>query len=172
MFQSFGFCGSRFLSRACWSTCRTLAAAVAGFGGEVLTGCAPGADAAARAGAGPACQVFYASGASRSALARRSKAMVQALSRALDPVLVCFAQRPCPAVLRPSASSSACFCGTGSGTWASAALAAGLGVPVVVFSFPASLLPQWPGGCWSPVASGLLAGGYRFCFSQYQLSLF
>lgn len=165
-FGSFGFSGSRSLAGAQAALCQSLARAAVRSGASVLTGCAPGADLAARVGAGPAAQVFRVSGGPghlpRSAFALRSVEFVRTLAGSPSPVLVSFPGRPCPAGLGPSASSRICFSGFGSGSWSSAAFAAGLGVPVVVFGLPASSLPPWPGR-WEIVRSGLLAGGSQFC---------
>ena len=115
----------------------------------VLVGCAPGADAAARAGA-PAAQLFRASAWRArglpwpAALAARSVAFVRALSAA-GGVLVSAPGRPCPAGLLPGRSWRSC----GSGSWSTLALAAGLAVPLVLF-LPPAVSPPAAWGPWSP----------------------
>ncbi len=157
-FASVGFSGSRSLAGAGWRFARRLAATAAEGGAVVSTGCAAGADAAARAGASGAV-VFRASSFRRpglpsaAALARRSAAFVRALAGSPSPCLVAFPGCACPAGLLPGSSWSSGF---GSGTWASCALAAGLGVPLFVF-LPRGVAPPPSWGSWVRVASGPLA---------------
>jgi len=171
-FSSAGFSGSRRLSGAPASLCRSLAASAVAAGLAVSSGCAAGADEAARAGAGSACVVFRASafGRGRGAFAARSVAFVRALASSPAPVLVLFPGAPCPAGLVPSSSSSRCFRGLGSGSWASAALAAGLGVPVACFGLSLSSLPAW--GSWVPFAGGFLLSPSAPPSPARQLALF
>lgn len=162
-FLSVGFSGSRSLSGLAFGRCRSLAAAAVACGCAVSVGCAAGADAAARLGAGGAAVVWSVAsgrwGRGRGAFAGRSAAFVRALAAAPAPLLVSFPAAPCPAGLRPSASSSSCFSGFGSGSWASLALAVGLGVPVRVF-LPAGVVPPAAWGAWSLVAAGPFAGAW------------
>lgn len=78
---------------------------------------------------------------------------------------------PCPAGLVPSRRP---FAGSGSGSWASAAAAAFAGCALSVFwcGTGAPLLPAWPGGVWSPVAAGWLAGAWSWSPVAAQPSLF
>jgi len=133
-----------------------------------LVGCASGADLTVRqCHSNP--QVFTAAGRQGYQLARRSAAMVQALSQSPAPALVVAPGQPCPASVAPSSSSGACFNGSGSGTWATTAYAAGLGVPVFVLGGP--LPSHWP-GYWRVVQSGLFVGLFRFYPAAVQSSLF
>jgi hypothetical protein len=138
-------------------------------GARVVTGCAPGIDAAARRAVPSATVVqasaFTASGVPhRAALARRSIAVVGQVAAAGSSGLWLSAPgRSCPppapgaGALVPSASPSACFSGSGSGSWASLALALGLGVRALVW-LPSAVAPPaaWPlavvgpgrGGAW------------------------
>lgn len=157
-----GFSGSRRLPPPFAPVVSGVVASVLAGGRSVAVGCAAGADAFVRAAA-PSAAVFSASafGSGRSAFARRSVALVRAVSvGGPGSGLVVFPAAPCPAGLVPSARSSACFCGLGSGSWASAAFAAGLGLPVLVFPCGFSALPPW--GTWVPAAaSGVWAQGFR-----------
>ncbi|MCA9958315.1 MAG: hypothetical protein KC443_04745 [Anaerolineales bacterium] len=171
-FSSVGFSGSRSLVGSAFAQCQALAARAAGAGASVLVGCAPGADAAARLGAGSAAQVFRAAAFARpgvpwaAALVARSSAFVLALAAAPAPVLVTFPGSACPSGLAPVCRWPS---GSGSGSWASLALAAGLGVPVRVF-LPAGVVPPPSFGVWSPVSSGPLSGSWSLVPAQ--LSLF
>ena len=174
-FSSVGFSGSRSLSGGAFAQCRSLAAAAASSGVAVLVGCASGADAAARLGAGSAAQVFRAASFARpgvpfsAALVARSVAFVQALAASPAPCLVSFPAAACPFGLAPAARWPSGF---GSGSWASLALAVGLRVPVFVF-LPAAVLPPLSWGIWSRVTSGVLAGSWSLVpVVPPQLSLF
>lgn len=119
-------------------------------GQPIAAGCANGADKIVRQAA-PSAQVFMASnylGPAPARLAKRSAAMVRAVSQSQNPLIVGFTISPCPAAVRPRGS----FFGGGSGTWGTLALAAGLGLPIIVF-WPAitwqPTLPAW--GNWQPV---------------------
>lgn len=72
-----------------------------------------------------------------------------------------FVAAPCPAGLVPCRRP---FSGSGSGSWATAAAAAWAGCALSVFwcGPGAPMLPSWPGGVWSPVASGWLAGAWAW----------
>lgn len=165
-----GFSGSRSLSAACAPAVAALIGAVLASGRGVAVGCAPGLDQYVRQVC-PSAQVFQvaAFGSGRSALARRSAALVQAVAASGPGAeLVVFPGRVCPSGLVPSASSARCFAGFGSGSWSSAALAVGLGLPVSVFGLPAGQLPaSW--GAWVPAfpvsapaaASGAWVSGFR-----------
>lgn len=157
-----GFSGSRRLPPPFAPVVSGVVASVLAGGRSIAVGCAAGADAVVRSAA-PSAVVFSASafGAGRAAFARRSVALVRAVSAGgPGSGLVVFPAAPCPPGLVASARSSACFCGLGSGSWASAAFAAGLGLPVVVFPCGFSALPPW--GVWVPAASaGVWAGGWR-----------
>ena len=171
-FASVGFSGSRSLSGSAWSACAGLALAAVAAGCSVLVGCASGADAAARAGAGPLASVFSARASRfsglpfRSALAARSAWFVRSLAAAPAPVLVSFPGRACPSRCRVGRSWSSC----GSGSWSSLALAVGLGVPVFVF-LPAGVAPPAGWGSWSLVAAGPFAGAWSLA-TAVQPSLF
>lgn len=174
-FSSVGFSGSRSLSGGAFGQCRSLAAAAAASGAAVLVGCASGADAAARLGAGSAAQVFRVGSFGRAgvpfsaALVARSVAFVQALAASPAPCLVSFPAAACPVGLAPAARWPSGF---GSGSWASLALAVGLGVPVFVF-LPAGVVPPVSWGIWSCVGSGVLAGAWSLApAAPPQLALF
>ncbi len=163
-FSTVGFSGSRSLSGQPFAQVRALATFAQAAGASVLTGCAPGADAAARLGA-PSAHVFSVQAfpgippAAR--FARRSIAFAQALAASPAPVLLAFPAASCPVGLVPSSKPHHCFSGFGSGTWATAALVAGLGVPVFVF-FPRRLhVPPHRWGGWLAVTSGTLAGSWQ-----------
>jgi hypothetical protein len=128
-FSAFGFSGSR---SSVPSGCSVAAAAVPS-ASRVFVGCARGVDSFFR-GVFPGAAVFAASsfGAGRGSFARRSVAVVSAVSAA-GGLWVAFPSSSCPAGLVPSASSSRCFSGLGSGTWASLAFALGSGVPCLVW---------------------------------------
>lgn len=156
-----GFSGGRRLSPVFRPVVVGVVGAVLASGRAVAVGCAGGADAFVRSVA-PAAVVFSvaALGSGRSALARRSAALVQAVAAGgSGSGLVVFPASPCPSGLSPSASASACFCGLGSGSWASAAFAVGLGLPLVVFPCGFSELPPW--GVWVPAGSGCWASGFH-----------
>lgn len=164
-FSCVGFSGSRRPCPASLAACGLLAGVVAP-GALVVTGCAPGIDAAARLHF-PAAQVFRAAsfGCGRGAFAARSVACVRAVAAA-GGLWAAFPNGPCPGGLRPSAKSSKCFCGKGSGTWASLAFAVGSGVPCLVFL---------PAGVPAPVGWGLrpLGGGwFHAAPREIQQSLF
>lgn len=74
---------------------------------------------------------------------------------------VSFVAAPCPAGLVPCRRP---FAGSGSGSWATAAAAAWAGCALSVFwcGPGAPVLPSWPGGVWSPVTSGWLAGAWAW----------
>lgn len=148
-----------------------LVARVATSASVVLVGDAAGADAFARAAAGPRARVFRAASRRPGQLAARSIALVRAAAAAGAP-LVGFVCAPAPAGLVPSPSPARCFCGLGSGSWASLALAAGLGLPVFVFwcAPGAPVLPPW--GAWSCVSAGPLAGAWSLAPAPVQLALF
>ena len=171
-----GFCGSRFLSPASSSLVAGVVCSVLAGGRLVAVGCATGADALVRSAA-PGASVFRASsfGMGRSSFARRSAALVSAVSSSGPGAgFVGFVSSPCPPGVAPSPSPSRCFSGAGSGSWASLALAAGLGLPVVVFpvELTSSVLPfsSW-GGSWAPLA-GAWSGGFRFVGPPPPASLF
>ena len=154
-----GVSGSRAPSSASASVCRWAVRQLAP-SASVITGCAPGIDAAARALC-PGASVVRASqyGAGPGALAARSTAVVRAVASGGPAALwLSFPSGPCPAGLAPSRSSSSCFSGSGSGTWASLALAVGLGVPALVFLPPGVAAPAaWPlaavPGCAGPLGA-------------------
>ena len=165
-----GFSGSR-LGCPVLLSAFAAAAAAAGRPPSVVVGCAKGVDSWARA-AFPGASVFsVASGAwgsGRSAFARRSAALVSALSSS-GGVLVSLpslGSRPAPGLV-PSSSSSRCFSGGGSGSWGTLAYAMGRNVPCVVFlgSFPA------PAG-WDLVHDPDCEGWFSFVPVAVQLSLF
>lgn len=160
-FSLVGFSGSRALSGARFRACRALAAAASAAGAEVVTGCAAGADRAARQGAGVA-HVFRVSsgrwGAGPGAFAGRSAHFVRWVA-AGGGCLVSFPAGPCPVGLVPSASSSRCWAGFGSGSWASLAFAVGLGVPVFVF-LPVGVFPPAAWGVWVRLVAGPLSGSW------------
>jgi hypothetical protein len=157
-----GFSGSRSLGPAWAPAVRALVAALPA-AVPVLVGDAPGADAFVRA-ACPRARVFSVSGVrSASALVARSVALVRALA-GFGPraCLLAFAGAPCPAGVAPASGWRSGS--SPSGTWSSAALAAGLGASVVVaWCAPgAPVLPAWPRGAWSALAS-LPWGGSAPC---------
>ena len=160
-FSSVGFSGSRSLAGQPWRHCFSLAAAAAAAGCAVSSGCAAGADRAARCGA-PGGRVFSAAAFTipgkpfAIALARRSTAFVQALAESFAPLLVSFPGAACPARLVPGRSWRSGF---GSGSWQSLALAVGLGTPVVVF-LPACMSPPPSWGVWSLAAAGPFVGSW------------
>ena len=170
-FSAFGFSGSRhgFLSPVVASRIASLIPQSA----SVFVGCARGVDQFFRASF-PSAAVFAASsfGSGRSAFARRSVAVVQAVSAA-NGLWVAFPSSPCPAGLFPSPSSSACFCGSGSGSWASLAFALGSGVPSLVFLGSLPCPAGWElapvPGCSGWFACSLALG---VCPPASQLSLF
>lgn len=142
-FRTVGFSGSRSLSGPAWRRCRALAAAAASSPGvSVATGCAGGADRAAREGfrsVWPYTGIIFraeAVQASRpglpwpAALAIRSVRFVRHLAGSPAPCLISFPGGPCPPRLGPARSWPSGF---GSGSWQTLALAVGLGVPVFVF---------------------------------------
>ena len=98
---------------------------------------------------------WFAGGESPPLLARRSQALVAAVSvSGLGCGFVGFPTRPCPAGPAEHAEAgvipSAAWQSCGSGTWATLLLAAGKGVPVVVFSVGWRWQPPvWPGQ-WEP----------------------
>ena len=164
-----GVSGSRAPSVASVAACRSALAGLAA-SSSVVTGCARGIDAVARALC-PSVRVIRASafGTGRGALAARSIAVVRAVASGGPASLwLSFPSGPCPAGLHPSRQPGACFSGHGSGTWASAALAVGLGVPALVFLPPSvAVPPAWP---LVPVIGA--AGWVRFRPAVVQSSLF
>jgi len=146
-----GFSGSRVFSRPASFRVGLLAGFLGG-SVPVSVGCASGLDASVRF-AFPSARVFFASsfGSGVGSFVRRSVAFVSSLPA--DSVLVVFPAVACPALVSPSASSSACFCGGGSGSWASLAFAVGLGVRCLVWlpaglSVPSRFRPLSFGGGW------------------------
>jgi hypothetical protein len=109
----------------------------------IITGCANGADAAARATRHGA-TVYYAKDYQAqgvpyvAALAKRSMACVENV-KAEGGIWCAFPNSPCPSKIRPHPRW---ISGTGSGTWASLGYAAGLGVPCLVWS-EAEVMPEW-----------------------------
>lgn len=171
----FGFCGSRSLAPSFAPLVARVVSACAARGAPIAVGCARGADEFVRAAA-PSAVVFAvgsgAFGRGRGAFAARSVALVRAVAAA-GGTFVGFVSAPCPAGLAPSSSPSVCFRGLGSGSWASLAFAAGLGLPVFVFLCgTAAALPAWPGGSWTLVEAGALAGAWRWSPSARQGALF
>jgi hypothetical protein len=167
-----GFCGSRSLPASWSGLVSQVVTSVLASGRGVAVGCASGADRFVRQAA-PTAQVFRVSGSpDRGAFARRSVALVQAVTASGSGAqLVGFVVGPCPRPVAPSPSPSRCFCGGGSGSWASLALAAGLGLPVFVFWCGSGqpMLPTWWGGSWSPVQSGPFSGAFHFLPAQLSL---
>jgi hypothetical protein len=164
-----GFSGSRVLPASFAGLVSAVVGAAVASGLGVAVGCASGADALVRSAA-PGARVFRASafGSGRTALVRRSVALVRAVAVSGSGArFFGFVVGPCPRSVSPSASSSACFCGGGSGSWASLAFAVGLGLPVVVFwcGSGAPALPAWWGGSWAPASVGGVAG-WRFVPAQ------
>lgn len=163
-----GVSGARAPSPASLSVCRWALGQLAP-STAVVTGCASGVDACARAVC-PSARIVHAS-AFGGVPAARSVAVVRAVAVAAGPggaLWLAFPAGPCPSgrvrgrALVPSRSASACFAGYGSGTWASLALAVGLGVPCLVF-LPAGV-PAPAGWGLAPVAgcAGRLGGWVRF----------
>ena len=166
-FSAFGFSGSRSgVSPSVLSSVVPLVPA----GSSVFVGCARGVDGFF-CGAFPGASVFSASsfGVGRASFARRSAACVRAVAAA-GGLWVSFPASPCPAGLRPSASSSGAFCGSRSGSWASLSLALGSGVPCLVFS-PAGVPSGW-GLSPVPGCSGWFACASALGVAPRQLSLF
>jgi hypothetical protein len=162
LMASFGVCGSRALGPpwSGWVRAVVAGALRAGFS-SVTTGCASGADAAARAACPPGRLVVFAVasgrfGSGRSAFARRSAALVRALARDPGSALAGFVRSPCPPGVTPARAWRSGR--PASGSWSSLALAVGLGLPILVFwcapGPPA--LPAWSGGEWSPARVGAL----------------
>ena len=168
-FSTFGFSGSRSLSGSQFLLCSQLAAQVSAAGGMVATGCAHGADAAARQGSGSQAVIFTSSSSKPYALVNRSVQFIQFLAGSPHPVLVSFPNCLCPAGLLPSPFKSKCFAGFGSGSWASLALASGLGVPLLVY-LPSNLVPPTLWGNWSHLQSSVFNGFWHL--PSKQLSLF
>lgn len=156
----FGFTGSRKISS---QSAALISKVVSACTGELVTGCASGADQLVRSAGGERVRVFRASDFCAeglpvvASLVARSVAMVGTVSRA-GGVLIGFPSSACPPSVRPSSSSSVCFCGAGAGTWSTLALAVGLRVRVVVFACGSFVLPAW--GAWqrAPGRLGQLGG--------------
>ncbi len=160
-----GVSGARAPLPASLSACRWALGQLAP-SAVVVTGCASGVDACARALC-PSARVLRVS-AFGGIPAARSVAVVRAVAAGAGPggaLWLAFPAGPCPSgrvrgrALAPSRSASACFAGYGSGTWASLALAVGLGVPALAFLPPGVAAPAgWglapcpagagPGGAW------------------------
>jgi len=166
-FSIVGFSGSRSLSGAAFLRCRALAGAVSRSGASVLTGCASGADLAARLGAGSSVTVFRAVSRARWDLIARSVRFVSALSAAPGSCLVSFPGVVCPVGVSPSGSWVSC----GSGSWSGLSLAAGLGVPCFVF-LPRGVRPPYSWGAWSFVRRGPFRGAWFLSVFSGQGSLF
>ena len=166
-FSVFGFSGSR---SGVSVSALSAAAALVPAGSSVVVGCARGVDGFFRR-AFPGASVFSASsfGVGRASFARRSAACVRAVAAA-GGLWVSFPASPCPAGLRPSASSSGAFCGLRSGSWASLSLALGSGVPCLVFS-PAGVPSGW-GLSPVPGCPGWFACASALGVAPRQLSLF
>ena len=156
-FSSIGFSGSRQLSGVDWEHCRSLAASAVKNKSTVLVGCAVGADATARAGAGDAAIIFSAESRYPPALVGRSIRFVRTLAVAPSPCLISFPVKPCAAHCVPAPD----WISSGSGSWSSAALAANLQLPIFVF-LPDNVSPPALWGTWLPILSGDLVGAWFF----------
>lgn len=135
-----GLSGSRRPGPAARAAARAVLAAVPA-GALVVTGCAPGIDAVARAATPPArCRIFRVAPAQarlvgRAAFAVRSVQAVRCVHAAGGAgTWVAVPQGACPPGLVPSARPGACFSGHGSGTWGALALALGLGLAALVWA--------------------------------------
>jgi hypothetical protein len=128
---------------------------------DVITSCSTGVPALAQAHF-PDCTFFWAgaadySGLGRAAFAARAAAMIQYLSKQVQPLFICFPLVACPLGLRPRRSWQSC----GSGSWSEVALSIGLQVPTLVF-LPSGVLPPSFLGAWSEVAAAP-GGLWWFC---------
>ena len=168
-FCSIGFSGHRALNITECKTIFKLARLSIQSWCEVLTGCAKGADAAARAGANGKAKVFRVTNFNKSAFALRSISFINALAESNAPVLCVWPGCKCPNKLYPSKKSQKCFNGFGSGSWSTAALNVGLGLPVIIFGLQKSALPYW--GVWSQ-APKQLSSGFMLTRTTKQLTLF
>jgi hypothetical protein len=158
------FSGSRHLSGAGLAALSSLFPLVPA-GCHVVVGCATGADAAVRS-AFTSSTVFAVGsgqfGTGRSAFARRSTAIIEAVPVGGLLVVVPGSVSPPPGIV-PSRS----FRGGGSGSWGSAALALGTGRRVLLWLPVGAVPPVWAGVSWSAV------GGWWLGVSgSGQLSLF
>jgi len=151
-------------------------AACTGFD-TVITGCANGADAFARAAAKSmnlTLTVFRAKDVVApnfiAALAMRSIAMVRtALALAAkneNEVWICGWPARESNIVRPTKRWISC----GSGTWSTLALAAGLGLNVAVYGFGDMIFPVWPAAMW--VKSERFPGAFELKMLISQKELF
>lgn len=86
----------------------------------------------------PEATVYRAEGRQPWQLAKRSKAMVDAIA-AVGGELHAWPNKSCPDGVKPSST----FNGKGSGTWGTIAYAIGRGVPVVLHPLSSFELPDW-----------------------------
>ena len=167
MFAVVGFSGSRSLSGAAFLRCRALAGAVVAAGASVSTGCASGADLAARLGAGSSVSIFRAASQARWDLVARSVRFVSAVAAVPGSCLVSFPCAACPSGFLPSRRWLSC----GSGSWSGLSLAVGLGVPCFVF-LPRGVRPPASWGAWSFARRGVFRGAWFLSAVSGQRSFF
>lgn len=144
--------GSRNLGPLGADDVAALVRAATARGSAILTGCAAGADAAARAAAqasGADLTVYSVDsgtwGTGPNAYAARSAALARHAAE-IGAAVVAFPLTPCPPAIRPARR----WLPARAGTWSTAALAAGLGCPLWVWPAVLQLTgwPSWPAGSW------------------------